>query len=159
MSLRDQLDRKARRRVVVPVQVSDPAQDDRRAADARRQLALARVTPGMDPDALAELERLVEETTTALAAHFVDVAFVALRGDDFEALIAAHTGDDGDLDRDRMRPALAAACAEDESLRDPDWWAEQFASDEWSAGERDNLYNRLFTELNYSVPSGGIPKG
>lgn len=159
MSIRDQLAGKARRRVVIPVQVSDPTEDDRRAAEARGERALAAATPGIDPDALAALDERVHQTTVALAAHFVDVAFVALHPRKFEALIAAHTTDKGDVDRDALRPALAAACAEDEDLRDEAWWAAQLASGNWSTGERDDLYRRLFTELNYSVPSGSIPKG
>lgn len=159
MSARDRLAAKARRRDVVTVQVTDPAEDSRRAAEAQQLLAQARITPGFDAAALAELEQAVTDAQAALAEHFEQVEFVALDPADFEALVAAHTTEAGDVDRDALRPVLAAACAVDEDLQDATWWAEQLSSGVWTSGERDELYYRLFTLLHYSVPSGGVSKG
>lgn len=159
MSLKARLEGKERRRADIPVQVSDPAQDLQRAAEARGLLAQARITPGFDAATLATLEQAVADADRAVGSHFVTVGFTALHPTELEDLVASHTTDAGDVDREAMRPALAAACADDAELKDPAWWAEQFASGTWTSGERDSLYHELLSQLHYAVPSGSIPKG
>lgn len=158
MSLRERLEAKARRRVVWTVQVSDPdlAQAAAAAASAERQAGGA---VGVSEGAARALDEVVADTRDQVASHFERVEFEALAPEDFEALLAAHVDEHGDVDRPAMRAALAGACAVDEDLRDADWWAEQLASGRWSKGEVDDLYHLLFTVLNYSVPRGGYSKG
>lgn len=159
MSLRERLQAKARRRVTVTVQVTDPADDARRAAEARVLLLAAQTDPTR-ADELPALERAVEEADAAVAANMVDVTFEQLTDADFEAVVAAHTTDDG-VDQAAVLPVLAAACAVDEDLRDEQWWTDQLdpASGVWSPGERDHLYFKLYSELHYAIPSGVVPKG
>lgn len=159
MSLRERLQAKARRRVTVNVQVTDPADDARRAAEARVMLLAAQANPDR-VDELPALERAVEEADDAVAAHMVAVEFEQLTDADFEAVVAAHTTDDG-VDQDAVLPVLAAACAVDEDLQDEEWWAEQLdpTSGVWSPGERDHLYYKIYSELHYAIPSGVVPKG
>lgn len=159
MSLRDRLAAKQRRHVSVPVQVSDPTDDVQRVAAARALLLAAQADPAR-ADELPDLERAEAQAAAALAAHVVVVKFAQLPDDDFEALVAAHTGNDG-INQVTLLPALAAACAVDEDLRDEAWWAEQLDPrvPTWGPGERDQLYYRLYTELHYLVPSEAVGKG
>lgn len=159
MSLRDRLAAKARRRVSVRVQVTDPGPDLTRLAQAATFLLAAQA----DPERAAEVPALqgeVDEARDAVASHSEVVWFAALPPVDFEALVAAHTTPAG-VDADALCVALAAECAEDEGLRDSDWWAAQLHPEtgSWTSGERDDLYHQLFTVLHYSVPSEAVPKG
>lgn len=159
MSLREQIEAKSRRHITVQIQVSDLGLDARAAAEANA-LALAAQVNGSTPDQVAAAAAVRDAAFVALEVHFADVEFQALSPDDFEALLVRHSNADGDVgDRHALCAELAAVCVVDEDLADADWWAAQFASDRWSKGELDNLYLRLFTELNYSVPSRALPKG
>ncbi|MHB1063529.1 MAG: hypothetical protein ACYC1Z_03385 [Georgenia sp.] len=162
MGLREKLAAKQRRRASYPVQVSDPAEANARVAAARLALSAALIS-GADVDEADREARRAEVTAAQQAAEacFVDVAFTALAPEDFEALMAAHTLPDGSVDRARFLPALAAACAVEEDLQDEEWWAGQLdrATGAWSPGEWDALYQLLFVELNYSVPSAAVSKG
>lgn len=85
----------------------------------------------------------------------VEVEFEALKPADYEALTAAHTGEDGEIVRGTFVPALAAACAVEDD--DPEKWA-TLLTDGLSAGEVNDLYQRLIL-LNYGVPAAGLGKG
>lgn len=158
MSLRDTLASKSRRRETIPVQVSDPAEDLSRAAEARA-LAVAAVLRGAAAEEVAALEADAATADDAVRSHYADVEFQAMDPRDFEALLMAHTDGEADTNSQTLRPALAAACAVDEDLRDEEWWATQFDSGSWSKGELDDIYYRLFSVLNYSVPRRTYPKG
>lgn len=155
MTLRDRLEGKQRRRVSWTVEVSDPTASQARVAAARAQLAQAQALDTAQ-DALADEVAAAER---ALAAHYETVEFEALAPDVFEAMLVEYSDAAGDVDRARLRPALAAASSVDEGLRDEQWWAAQFASGVWSKGEIDDLYHLLVTVLNYSVPRGAYSKG
>ncbi|WP_182112887.1 hypothetical protein [Actinotalea sp. JY-7876] len=157
-SIRDRLAAKARRRVVIPVLVSDPTEDRRRAAVADAEFLAAQARPARAGD-LPALQEAAAAARAAVAQHFEDVAFRALRPDDLEALIAEHSKGE-EPDRDALRAALAAECAEDEALRDEAWWREQLdpKTTSWSSGERDQLYFELLTGLHYTVPAAALPK-
>ncbi len=158
MTLADRLRAKAARRVVVPVLLDSTADDERRVADARtlHLAALARKAPAEEIDTLAADLAAAED---AARAHTLDVEFQALAPADFERLVGASTDKAGDVDRDAALPALAAACAVDESLRDEALWAELIGSGTWSKGERDALYAALMFTLNYSAPPARAGKG
>lgn len=158
MSLRDQIAAKSRRRVVVPVQVTDLGGDGPRAAEART-FALAAQINGSTTEQLDAALAALDVAVAAVNVHFADVEFQALSPDDFEALVNRHTDPAGDINQSAFCAELAAACAVDESLTEADWWAAQFASGSWSKGEFDSLYHQLFTQLNYSAPGPALPKG
>lgn len=160
MSVRDRLEGKASRHVEVRVQITDPGPALDAAAAAQTLLLAAQA----DPARAGEVPALAQAAAAAFAAvddHYELVGFTALPPDVFEDLVAQHTTPDGVPDRDRLLVILAAACADDPDLRDEDWWTGQlFAKHSaWTPGERDQLYYRLFTELHYTVPAGGLGKG
>lgn len=151
MTLRDRLEGKARRHLDHPVLVGDP-----RVAAAAVQLAtaelLAAQSPGGDPATIAEKQAAVDAADAAYLGCFETVAFDAMDPDEYEDLVASHLDPEtGKIDQVACLPALAAACAVDEDLHDPQWWAAQFAKGTWSAGERDDLYHQLYL-LNRTAP-------
>lgn len=162
MTLADTLAGRERRRESFTVRVSDPTVDEARAAALRQQMIVAGA-PGSELDAAA-LEQELAAVEDQLLANYVQVWFRGLAPKKFERLVAAHTAEDGDVDQDALLPVLAAACAEDESLQDPDVWAAMlFPDDEddatWTTGEIRALYHLLFLVLNNTAPQVTLPKG
>lgn len=157
-SIRERLAAKKRRRMVFPVQISDPGGSVERLERARKTVTLLELS-GVDEDD----ERMVAadaEVAAALAehdAHFEFLQFHALNADDMEALAANYRDDEGELDTKALTVPLAAACAVDPELQDEAYWAELLASDEWSHAERTQLYTGLLG-LNWSAPGALVPK-
>lgn len=83
--------------------------------------------------------------------------FRALKPADYEALTAAHTKADGELDSGPFLVALAAACATDDAALTADEWA-TVVEENLSMGEQNMVRVRLIM-LNASAPSGGLGKG
>ncbi len=162
MTLADTLAGRERRREAFTVRVSDPAVDEARVAALRQQLIVAGA-PGSDLD-VAAIEGELETAEQELLANYVQVWFRALPPKEFERLLAAYTDGEGEVDRDALLPALAASCAEDESLQSPDVWAgllfpEDAAAATWTTGEIRALYHLLFLVLNNTAPQVTLPKG
>lgn len=160
-SLRSRIEAKARRRVVYPVQVTDPTAAQA-ALDEARRLVLVLTMGRDDPDApdteeITRARALLEAAEAHLATHYAEVTFQALPATDFEALAVAYHDDEGHLDTTSLGAPLAAACAVDEDLRDEAWWAEQLASDAWNNAEVSVLTTTLL-QLNYSSPNALVPK-
>lgn len=153
-SLRERLAAKARRRVVVPVQVSDPTQDLGHAEAAKAEYDAARVRAA-GAEELARLAHAAAVAVRDVAEHYVSAAFTAMHRADFNALVGTHTRDDGEVDAEALAPQMLAACADDESLRDADWWREVLAS--WSSGEWLSLYSAVFA-VNGARPPAYVPK-
>lgn len=158
MTLWERLEAKQRRRVTVDVLVSDPARDEEAAARAR-ELWLASTVDGSDEQEVSRLKAALDAAEAAVRGHVVEVEFQSIPAGDLEALVAAFSGDSGEVDRARLLPELAAACAVEEELRDADRWAALLGSPAWTQGEFDHLYHQLFVVLNYSVPRSAAPKG
>jgi hypothetical protein len=160
VSLRAQLEAKARRRIVVPIPITDPGDEARRRAEqAQATLTIAR-TAGVDGDRLHELELAATAAAALLAEHTVPVELLALPAADWEALRNAHLPADEreDLDWTALLPAALAACAADESLQDEDWWRERLADDAWSDGDLLAL-RRAVINVNQWAPQAYLPKG
>jgi len=174
-SLRDRLAAKKRPSIVFPVQVEAPGpayEEAQQALLAAGRLRLgAELLEQQNPDEaataqLAAATTAEDEARTALAAEVasrhVDVEFRALEPLAMERLTAAHTAADGTTDEVGCCPALAAACAVDEDLRDVAWWTGQLygrpaAGDElepveatWALGEVNRLWAAL---LMLNTPS------
>lgn len=163
-SLRSRIEAKARRRVVYPVQVTDPTATAAALAEAERLVALYTATTAPDDasdedrERLAKAEALRDAARAEHASHYAEVTFRALSPDEFEALAASYRDDAGGLDTKALSAPLAAACAEDEDLRDEEWWAEQLTGGSWNTAEVGVLTTTLL-DLNYSSPSAIVPKG
>lgn len=136
--------------------VDDPA--PARAALTTAQLAAQVATTDAERE---RHEATVREMAARLEECVVEVAFVAIPPRLLERLTVEHTAAGGDVDRETLLPALAAACAEDHELRDVEWWAGVLDPEAgvWTKGERDALYHLLFVQLNQTVPRGRLGKG
>lgn len=156
--LRDRLAGKARRRITVSVALSDATEAVGRATKIERELLFATAGNGT-ADTKAEIEARLDAVREEIRGHYADIEFVACQPGDFEALQTDFTGTDGGIDAEKLSanlPAIAAACAAEEDLRDEDFWRTQFESGAWTYGERASLANRLIA-LNMAAPDERIP--
>ena len=158
MTLRDRLAGKKRRRVSVRVILDAATAGAAALLVQQAQAAQYAAELAGDEQLLATTTADLERARAALEDQFEQVWFAALDPDDYEDLAARYVDEGGELDEDGALPDLAAACAEDESLQDPTWWAGELASGRWNAGEKGELLARL-VELNYAVPGPGPGKG
>lgn len=159
MSLRDQLDAKAARRLFVPIPITDPGEDARRAAvDTATRLQLAKLA-NVQGSQLEELQARADAAAAVIAEHSVSIELKSMPPSDWEALTAAHLMSNGDdIDWRAMLPiALAASCV-DESLEDPAWWASKLDDEGWTAGDVSAL-RRAIVQLNQWTPAAQLPKG
>lgn len=156
MSLRERLEAKQRRRLTVPILVSDPSSDQHvlNGATVALQVAQAREEP--EADEIETLRKVHEEATAAVQAHFVEVELQAMPSPDWEAAMAAWSGDEVDWSA-ALAPLLAQSCV-DEDLRDEKWWSECLAGDAWTEGDLDALKMALL-RLNVTAASPIVPKG
>lgn len=158
MSLRERLEAKARRRFTIQVAVEDTTEAQKRLHDARmeRLAGMASNRPEVDTSVL---DAAITDAEAALDALYADVVIQAMQPGDFEALVDAHTTDEGDIDRAAFLPPALAASAEDEDLQDEDWWAEQLARPTWTDGERALLFQAVHALNDPSVRAAAVPKG
>ncbi len=161
MSLREQLERKQRRRVVVPVLISDPSQD---VATLNGVMVAMNAVHEGDSDAAQSLKSEVDDLTERIRSHWVDVELQSLPPAEWEAAIGAwqtiELQDDGPtavMNWAEGLPALLAVSCTDPDLRDADWWREQLASERWSEGDVDALKRAVLT-LNIDAAEPRAPK-
>lgn len=158
MSLAERLAGKQRRRASVRVVIDALAAGAAVTRVQQQQAAVSTARFLGDQAMLATAEADLAAARAALDAAVEEIWFSALDPDDYEALIASFMGEDGELDEHAALPHLAAACAEDESLRAEQWWVAEIGSGRWNAGEVADLLTTLVS-LNYAVPGPGPGKG
>lgn len=154
--LRERLAAKARRRLVVPILVSDPSVDQHTLNGAVVALQVAQAREETQPGEVENLTTAVQEAAEAVKGHYVDVHMQALTASDWEAAMAKWTGDTVDWAA-ALPPLLAASCV-DEELQDEQWWSERLADDSWTEGDIDALRRALLL-LNVSAADPTVPKG
>lgn len=156
MNLREQLESKQRRRLVVPVQITDPAAEERAMQAAVHALRLAEAR---DPRQAGEVEACtaaVNEASAAVLDHYAQVELQSLPAPEWEAAMAQWTSEDG-VDWDNaLAPVLALSCV-DESVQDEAFWSELLATPSWTEGDRDQLKRALMI-LNVRAPDPLVPK-
>lgn len=155
--LREQLEAKARRRLVVPVQVSDPTEDQRTMTGAVHALRLAEARDPRDTGEVDAATAAVAEATAAVMAHYAQVELQSLPGPEWEAAMAQWTGEDG-VDWDQALPPVLAVSCVDETVRDEQWWAQLLSGDAWTDGDRDQLKQALLL-LNVTYENPYVKKG
>jgi len=145
--------------VIVPIQLSDPGDDQRRALGAAAALFQARQRDPVDDAEVADLERQVAEAETAVASHHEMVELRALSSVEWETKSAEYVNADGDgIDWAVAIPGLLAASCVDEDLRDPEFWAGVVSAESWSEGDNDAVKTALL-HLNVWAPDPRLPKG
>lgn len=156
MSLRDRLENKERKRLVVPIQTSDPGRDHEAWMGAAGALRIAQTNDEATPEYKAELSKLMDEAEKRYLAHFAEVELQALIRSDWEAAMAEWQGEET-IDWDAaLAPLLALSCTDPE-LQDEAWWAEQLAKPSWTDGEFDGLKTAILS-LNVQAWEPRYPK-
>jgi hypothetical protein len=155
MGLKDQLEAKKRRRLVVPIQISDPSEDHEIYMGVA--VALQQAQQREDNGAVvAQLETQLVAAGEKVRSHYADVELLAMRRDDWNAAMAAWQGDD-DIDwAEALAPLLAESCVDDD-LRSVEWWRQQLGRDEWTEGDTDALKSGLL-QLNVMRMEARYPK-
>jgi hypothetical protein len=162
MSLRERLEAKARRRLSVPVLVSDPSQDQ--AELNTLFVALSAAKGRDDEDAAALLLAQVEDQTEKVQSHWALVWLQSLPKDVWREVNAAwqtvETTEDGpevvtNWD-EALAPLIAESC-EDPDLQDEKWWSDQLAKPGWSEGDT-NAFKLALLRLNVDAADPQTPK-
>lgn len=165
-SLRERLAAKQRRRIVVPIQMSDSTEDqnvwmgiasalrlaEKRLADAEDDAAREHAQSEVD-----QSTALLDEQQAAIEAHFVQIELQSLPNPEWEAAMQQwHDGDRWDWSQ-ALAPLLAASCV-DAELQDEEYWAGVLQSPEWTNGDRDGLIAGLL-HVNVTRADLQAPKG
>jgi len=160
MNLKERLQGKQRRRLSVPILVSDPSEDQA----ALTTLLVAVNAAAERPDEVALLQPQVEEQAEKVRSHWVQVELQSLPKDVWREVNAAwqtvETTEDGpqvvtNWD-EALAPLLAASCV-DEDVQDEAWWAEQLTQPGWSEGDVNALKLALL-RLNVEAIDPQVPK-
>jgi hypothetical protein len=163
MSLRSRLEEKTRRRLIVPILVSDPSEDQ--AQMQTLHAAFQAATGAQNAEAAKGYGAELEKVAARVRSHWADVELQAMPRDEWRAATSAwqtvETTEDGpQVVTDwalALAPLLAESCV-DEDLRDANWWAGQLARPEWSEGDTNALQLALL-RLNVDAADPQVPKG
>lgn len=156
MSIRERLAAKTRRRVVVPIQLSDDSEGRETVRGVEHALALAQHR-GDDAETTARLESALQEANAAVLAHYAQVELQSLDPAEWDAA-QQHWCTDGEWNwAEALAPLLAQSCTDPE-LRDVGYWAEALARPEWSEGDRSALRTGLL-HVNVFRADPFVPKG
>lgn len=163
MSLRQRLEEKQRRRLVVPIRVSDPSADQ--AAAETLQAALSVAMAAEDKGTIEGLQGQLQAVADRIRAHWADVELEAMPRDQWREATSAwqtvETTEDGPQVvtnwAEALAPLLAESCTDPE-LKDSEWWAAQLDRPEWSEGDTNALQIALL-QLNVDAVDPQVPKG
>lgn len=160
-ALRDLIGTKQRRRMTVPIQISDPSEDHEIWLGL--QVALESAKRREDDAATALLRTQLDEATQRIQEHWAGIELQALPYELWETVSQVWRGEVDQADADggihwpeALAPLLAESCV-DPDLQDADWWREQLAQPGWSEGDRDTLKLALL-RLNVATWEPNIPK-
>ena len=154
-TLSEQLAGKQRKRLIVPIQVTDATEDHEQWMAVATALELAKQRD--DTDAVSRLEEELTAVSDRYRSHWVRIELQALSANDWEmAMREWHDGDTVDWAR-ALSPLLAQSCV-DTSLRDTDQWRERLERPEWTEGDRYALRAGLL-QLNTLASDPVAPKG
>lgn len=162
MSLRDRLEAKTRRRLSVPVLVSDPSEDQ---AGLNTLFVALRAAQGRDDEAAAAvLLPQVEAQAEKVQAHWASVELQALPRDEWRAANAlwqtVENTEDGPQVVTNWDEALATLIAQscvDPDLQDTEWWTQQLAKPGWSEGD-SHAFRLALLRLNVDTVDPQVPK-
>jgi hypothetical protein len=161
MTLRELLETKQRRRMVVPIQISDPSEDQEIWLGAH--LAMEGAKNRQDESAIAELRPKLDEAQAKIEAHWAALELHSLPSDQWETACQVWRTELDQADAEAgidwpnaLAPLLAESCVDPE-LHDVDWWREQLARPGWSEGDRDALKLALL-RLNVATLEPHVPK-
>lgn len=150
---------------------SDTTKDD--TAAVTKTVKAARAKPEIDAEHFPTLAEMLDKKRATQDLKFkldpdseqvVTLKFVALRGPDFDALVAkfpptqAQKADGGTYDGDRLAPALVAAVCTQPAFSVAEW-TQIMKSDQWSRGETADLFFAAMGLCNRGLTLGPTGAG
>lgn len=157
-SLRERLAAKQRRRLVVPIQITDPSVDQQAWMGVAAAIEIQRGKDEPDQAVLANLEQQLEAANQRVQQHFADIELQSLPPAEYEAARGEWLDEDGNLNwAEALAPLLEVSCV-DPDLRDADYWRELMSGDTWTEGDT-NALRMAILHLNIYAPDVRIPKG
>lgn len=155
MSLWDDLERKHRRVVVVPVQISDPSTTMRQMQEVAAAVGLARENGELDT--VTSLNARLVELQADYERHFTKVRLQSLPAPQWEAATTLYQDEAGRMDWSMaLAPLLAESCV-DPDLKDAERWEKMLAGDSWSDGDV-KAFQAALLHLNVTAMDALIPK-
>lgn len=155
MSLKDALERKQRRSVVVPVQTSDPNATMQELQGVAAAIGVARGNG--EAEVVASLNERLTQLQAEYETHFASVRMQSLPANEWESATALYQDEAGRFDWATGLPVLLAESCVDPDLRDAAWWKDQLAKDSWSDGDIKALQAAVL-HLNTTAMDALIPK-
>lgn len=159
-SLREQLEAKERRRLVQPIQISNPGGDHQiwMGVTAALQLEQNKSDEDRNDTVVANLQKQLEDAWDRLRSHYADIELQSMPRDDWNAAMTEWQGEDGINWAAALAPLLAASCTDpDPMLHDPEWWQERLDQDTWSEGDINSVRMALLA-LNVDGLDARLPK-
>jgi hypothetical protein len=158
-SIREQLEAKQRRRLVQPIQITDPSADQQAWMGITSALQIAMGKSGEDRNEalIGQLEKQLEDAHARWRSHYADVELQSMPREEWEAAQAKWQGDKGIDWAKALAPLLELSCV-DESLQDADWWESRLNDAAWSEGDTDSLRAAILI-LNVDGVDPRVPKG
>lgn len=157
-SLREQLEAKQRRRLVQPIQISNPSGDEQAWMGVTAALQVEQGKPAEERNdaAVAHLQKQLDDAWERVRSHYVDIELQSMPRDDWNAAMTEWSGEDGIDWAAALAPLLAASCT-DPDLQDVTWWRDQLAMDSWSEGDTNGL-RMVLLALNVDGLDPRLPK-
>jgi hypothetical protein len=157
-SIRELLAQKQRRRLVVPIQISDPSEAQQQWMGVAAALEMQRGKDDVDDKVLENLQAQLVAAEERANSHFAHVELQSLPPAEWEAVQVEWRDDDGAIDWAQALAPLLAASSVDPELQDADYWRELMAGESWTEGDTTALRMAIL-QLNVYAPDARVPKG
>lgn len=157
-SLFEQLEAKQRRRLVQPIQISNPSADQQVWMGVTAALQLAQNKPDDERDdaTIANLQKQLDAAWERVRSHYVDIELQSMPRGDWNAAMTEWQGEEG-IDWAAALAPLIAACCVDPELQDPERWKALLEQDAWSEGDTNSLRMAVLA-LNVDGLDARLPK-
>lgn len=154
-SIRERLAEKTRRRVVVPIQLSDDTEDRETARGIEVAVGLARQRD--EGQVVEQLQAELADVDARVRARYLEVELQSLTPAEWDAA-EQQWSTDGEWNwTEGLAPLLAESCTHPD-LRDVEFWRETLARPEWTEGDRSALRTGLL-HVNVYRADPFVPKG
>jgi hypothetical protein len=154
----ERLEAKQRRRLVQPIQITNPGPDQQVWMGVTAALQVAQNKPDDERDdaAITNLQKQLDDAWERVRSHYVDVELQSMPRADWNAAMTEWQGEDG-IDWAEALAPLVAACCVDPDAQDPERWRALLAQESWSEGDINSLRMAVLA-LNVDGLDARLPK-
>lgn len=160
-SLSEQLEKKKRRRLVQPIQISNPGEDQQTWMGVLAALQLEQNKPDdqRSDKVIANLQKQLDAAWERFRSHYADVELQSMPRPDWNAAMTEWQGEEGIDWAAALAPLLAQSCVDPDDLKlhDPAWWQTQLEEPSWSEGDINSLRMAVLA-LNVDGVDARLPK-